>query len=263
MQSAADTYADLRRCGCDLDHLGRKPRNEVKSYDIQMIDGLPDKARIYPGAFRIQIDRTFWAGLSETHRHAVLAHELAHDEDPNGCESCTDARAGARMRWLGFSQSLAVSSLSSVVSRRGTREAVMAGWRAADQTIKDRGGTGPIAAGGSLSTTARGVPLGAPSNADGDSLGKLAALLPPRTRSPRPSATTITTATAPAVDETDPNGFSEEDPAVLAEREKPKVPTRPTAPPSKGPARPAAQTVGGLAIVVGAIALAYVILQKG
>lgn len=132
---------DFRRCECEiLDRLGAKPKATLSSYELQIVPGpLPDKARMYPGAFMIQVDRAQWASWSPLQRVAVLAHEMAHDEDPNACEACIDARAGARMRWQGIGLQGAMDALQAIVSTRRVRDSVRAGWEAAESVQSRKG----------------------------------------------------------------------------------------------------------------------------
>jgi hypothetical protein len=134
-QSVVQNMARPMRCSCDDSHLGQPPRNTVASYELQFVQGLVEKAQIWPGTGRIQIDQRFWSTLSKAQQTAVLAHELAHDEDPSACEKCADARAGARMRYEGLSAQLAVASLESVVGHRRTSGSVLYGWQVADAAI--------------------------------------------------------------------------------------------------------------------------------
>jgi len=138
-------------CECDMSHLARPPETSIKSYEVQMMTGVTEKARMFPGAFVIQIDREWWATLSVPERTAVLAHEMAHDENPTACEVCTDARAGARMRHEGVSRAQAVSAIARMVKmRRATGDfdpsAVGDGWDAADAWIEDAGDQVPPSA---------------------------------------------------------------------------------------------------------------------
>lgn len=123
------------RCACDKERVGTRPRFDVDSYQVQFVPSLPDKARIWPGTYHIQIDSDRWRSWDALQRMAVLAHEIAHDEEPLGCEACIDARAGARLRWQGVSFSAAVDAMARTVERRQTREAVAFGWKAADEII--------------------------------------------------------------------------------------------------------------------------------
>lgn len=135
-----DPATRWRRCGCaELEVLGRRPTAKLSSFQVQLMDGLPDKARTYPGSRVIQVDRARWAEWSALQRQAVLEHEAAHEEDPKACEPCTDARAGARMRWAGVSLVAAVEALGSIVETRGARESVRVGWLAADASVRSRG----------------------------------------------------------------------------------------------------------------------------
>ena len=144
-------------CGCDMASLGAPPQTTVKSMEIQMLDGMnmdantgqllkDAKARTYVGANVIQIDKAWWAGLSHVQRDAVLAHEISHHDDAQACEPCTDARAGSRLRHLGYSREAATSAVSSLVSNRRRSgewnpEAVGNGWDAADAWLEDRADT--------------------------------------------------------------------------------------------------------------------------
>jgi hypothetical protein len=132
-------HLDRSGCRCDRERIGRRPVAWPASYEIQIVDGVPGKAQIWPGTGRIQVDRRFWAAITQAQRDAVLAHEIAHDEDPSACEACADARAGARMRWMGYSASMAVRSLASIVRSRQAGAAVLAGWRIADDAIRATG----------------------------------------------------------------------------------------------------------------------------
>ncbi len=131
-------FLDVSGCACEREKIGRKPITNLASYNIQMIDGLPGKAQIFPGTGQIQIDRAFWARTTDAQKAAVLAHELAHDEDPLACEGCADARAGARLRWQGWPAEVAVNALAGVVRSRQAGGAVLEGWQIADATIKER-----------------------------------------------------------------------------------------------------------------------------
>lgn len=127
------------RCNCTDESLAARPRADVSSYTVSVVDGLPDKAKIFPGTGQIQVDRAFWGRISELQRRAVLAHELAHDEDVEACEDCTDARAGARLRYEGVSLAAAANALGGVVSSRPrARESVVRGWQAADEALSNR-----------------------------------------------------------------------------------------------------------------------------
>jgi len=132
-------HLDREGCACDREKLARKPVATIASYDVQVVDGVEGKAQIWPGTGRIQVDRAFWSSISQPQRDAVLAHELAHDEDPTACEHCADARAGARLRWQGYSAQTAVHSLGSVVKSRAAGASVLEGWRLADLHIAERG----------------------------------------------------------------------------------------------------------------------------
>lgn len=141
----------MSSCECDMRHLAGPPERTEKSYEIQMMTGVAEKARMFPGAFVIQIDREWWAGLTVPERAAVLAHEMAHDENPTACEVCTDARAGARMRHEGISRAQAVSAISRLVkARRRTGDfdasAVGDGWDAADEWIRTSAEQTPVGA---------------------------------------------------------------------------------------------------------------------
>lgn len=131
----------FRRCDCKvLERLGAKPKVTLDSYELQIVPGpLPDKARMYPGAFLIQVDRAQWSAWTGIQRVAVLAHEMSHDDDASACEQCIDARAGARMKWQGISLDGAMDALQSVVSNRRVRENVRAGWEAAEAMQSRRG----------------------------------------------------------------------------------------------------------------------------
>lgn len=128
-------------CGCSREKIAAKPRATAASYDVQVVDGVPGKAQIWPGTGRIQVDRAFWSSISQASRDAVMAHELAHDEDPNACEACADARAGARLRWAGYTAQTAVSALGDVVKSRSAGRSVLEGWQAADEAIRAKSTT--------------------------------------------------------------------------------------------------------------------------
>ena len=124
------------RCNCNRDiGIGSKPAKTSKDYRIQFVPSLPDKARIYPGLYIIQIGRDFWETLDDDKRAAVIAHELAHDEG-RACEGCADERAGARLRWQGMGAERAVAALSSVVQGRRVADRALAGWKAADVAMR-------------------------------------------------------------------------------------------------------------------------------
>lgn len=133
----------MRRCGCSHEHLAARPTRGVASYDVQIVPDLPGKARITPGTGTIQVDREFWARLTADQRAAVLAHEMAHDEDPEACERCADARAGARLRHAGWGARRAVSALSSTVDGRRVAESVLYGWQVANAAILESAGQRP------------------------------------------------------------------------------------------------------------------------
>lgn len=148
------TRVQWRRCGCvELEKLGRKPTAYLSSFQVQILQGLPDKARTYPGSRVIQVDKDRWARWSALQRQAVLEHEAAHEEDPAACEACTDARAGARMRWAGVSLDAAIDALGSAVEHRQTRESVRVGWLSAHQVMQQRGKSRPMNTGADLAPT--------------------------------------------------------------------------------------------------------------
>ncbi len=129
-----------RSCGCSREGIGARPVATRSSYTVQELPTLTSiKAQIFPGTFTIQVNAGWWRALSEAQRSAVLAHELAHDEDPSACERCADARAGSRMRWEGLSARAAVEAMSAVVQGRRTADSVLWGWQVADETIRERG----------------------------------------------------------------------------------------------------------------------------
>jgi hypothetical protein len=127
---------DQAGCACDMAQIGARPRVHASSYTIQLVDGVPGKAEIFLGTGKIQVDRSFWEACNDAQRAAVIAHEIAHDERPDDCERCCDARAGARLRWEGWSARAAVDGLGQVVRSRQSGAAVLAGWRAADELIQ-------------------------------------------------------------------------------------------------------------------------------
>lgn len=174
-------------CGCDMEKLGAPPVTSPKSFEIQMLDGMTmdiagtgqrlkdAKARTYPGTGVIQIDKEWWAGLTPVQRDAVLAHELAHHDDAQACEPCTDARAGSRLRHLGYSREASIQAMASLVSNRRRsgewdENAVGNGWDAADVWLEDASDRVEPSAlwsySGSLSPSAD--KLGEPQTLDGD-----------------------------------------------------------------------------------------------
>lgn len=129
------------KCACPSDAaLGRAPELTESSLVIEELPELSEKARIFPNTGFVQVDGRWWGKLSAVQRHAVLAHERAHDEDVEACEECADARAGAIMRHESIGERAAVDALASVVSSRHNAGAnVLKGWRAADAMIKSKG----------------------------------------------------------------------------------------------------------------------------
>lgn len=147
-----------RSCGCSHEAIGSRPVATRSSYTIQELPTLQHiKAQIFPGTFTIQVNAGWWRALPSTQKAAVLAHELAHDEDPSACERCADARAGARLRWEGLSARAAVDAMRAVVQGRRTADSVLFGWQVADETIRQQGGstTPPHA---TLSARGEGLP---------------------------------------------------------------------------------------------------------
>lgn len=131
-----------RSCGCSHEAIGSRPVATRSSYTIQELPTLQHiKAQIFPGTFTIQVNAAWWRALPSTQQAAVLAHELAHDEDPSACERCADARAGARLRWEGLSARAAVDAMRAVVQGRRTADSVLFGWQVADETIRQQGGS--------------------------------------------------------------------------------------------------------------------------
>lgn len=130
-----------RSCGCSHENIGSRPASTRASYTIQELPTLQHiKAQIFPGTYTIQVNAGWWRALPSTQKAAVLAHELAHDEDPSACERCADARAGARLRWEGLSARAAVNAMGAVVQGRRTADSVLFGWQVADETIRQQGG---------------------------------------------------------------------------------------------------------------------------
>jgi hypothetical protein len=119
------------------------PKNRRASYTLQLVEGLPDKARIYVGTGIVQVDRAQWAEWSPLQRLAILNHELAHDENPAWTESETDRRAGARLRHEGIPLVDAARALASVVESRQTVANVAAGWHDANRHIVEYSGRHP------------------------------------------------------------------------------------------------------------------------
>lgn len=128
-------------CGCSREKIAAKPKATAASYNVQVVDGVPGKAQIWPGTGRIQVDRAFWSSIPQASKDAVMAHEMAHDEDPNACEACADARAGARLRWAGYDATVAVNALGDVVKSRSAGRSVLEGWQAADEAIRAKSTT--------------------------------------------------------------------------------------------------------------------------
>ena len=135
---AEASHLDTAGCSCSREALGRKPQATIDSYVVQVVEGIPGKAQIVPGSGHIQVDSRFWSSINQVTRDAVLNHEMAHDEDPNACEPCADARAGARLRWQGYGAEQSAAALNNVVRSRQAGAAVLEGWRAADAVVRRR-----------------------------------------------------------------------------------------------------------------------------
>jgi hypothetical protein len=130
-----DHDGDAWACSCDRAGIADPPTSSPAQFEIVGLDGVDGRARTWPGTSRIEIDRAWWGTLTRRQREAVLAHELAHHDDPRWCERCADARAGARMRYAGRSATDAARALGSVVSGRRSAGPALWGWRAADQRL--------------------------------------------------------------------------------------------------------------------------------
>lgn len=128
-------------CGCDTSRIDEPPTTSPRDFVVHGLDTLPGHARTWPGTKRIDVDRGWWQSLSRAQRRAVLAHELAHHDDPAWCESCADARAGARMRYAGIDATTASRSLASVVNGRRSGTPALWGWARADQRLGIAGET--------------------------------------------------------------------------------------------------------------------------
>lgn len=128
-------------CGCSKSPAGlSRPVPPRGSFRIKLVD----KARHpncrpachWPGSFELEVERGFWAKLSDAQKAFVEAHERAHAEpgtpaDVNGarCESCADFRAGTLMHAWGFSRAATVAAARVVKSRRAF-QAAGDGWDA-------------------------------------------------------------------------------------------------------------------------------------
>jgi len=113
-----------------------KPRASLDDLNVDTNNFLADKARVYPGTGELMVDSKLWRSLDRLTRRAILLHELAHEEDPTGCEDCADARAGALMRLEGVSARAARDTLASVVTVRDAGTNVLRGWRAMDASLR-------------------------------------------------------------------------------------------------------------------------------
>ena len=182
------------------------PARGVLSLTVQKVAHLPDKARIYPGSGQMQVDRGAWASWSRVERACAVAHELAHEEDPTGCEGCADERAGAILRHFGVSKDAAIAGFRKIVGGRRTTGSVSRGWDAADLSMAPRslayGPDGTIWDGGEVvGSVEDGQSMGEPASVDygsGQSVGAPATSSPPRTRRTTPKAPATPAPTAPA-----------------------------------------------------------------
>lgn len=249
-------HLDRAGCACDRDKIARKPVATIASYDVQVVDGVPGKAQIWPGTGRIQVDRQFWGSIDAAQRDAVLAHELAHDEDPAACEHCADARAGARLRWSGYSASTAVRALGSVVKSRQAGASVLEGWRLADDAIREIGRqSGGLRPAEAIAPTGEGlgrrgfiVPVGV---VDLPQRARIAAL-DGFTSAEGEDAETETSFGVPDVDLSTPTTPAPQPPST-----RPRAPG-PTTPPAPLPPRSSSSMliVAGVVVIAGAVLLA-------
>ncbi len=124
---------------CPRDRIAGPPTMSARSFTIQTAPSIPGKARTIPGGPPvIQVDRPFWGRLSAGQRQALVAHEIAHHDDPRLCEHCTDMRAGARLRYEGQGAAQVVANFGAVVAGRNAGSNALEGWRLADRAIKVR-----------------------------------------------------------------------------------------------------------------------------
>lgn len=249
-----------RRCNPSI---AAPPRLPASSFRIDAGGSVPGKAATVPGGPPvIQVDRAFWARLTERDRAALIAHEVAHHEDPKACEPCTDQRAGARLRHEGWSASDVAAAFGRIVGGRPAARYALEGWKAADAVIRQR-----AAEVAGLANTAETI---APPRKTWRALDdvRYADGTTDLFRSRSDGGVESFDGVSEGVPDVD--GTSAEDPAVLedllrrppAGRPKPKPrPAAPAPAPSPSPS-PSSSSSGILLLVAGAAVLAVVLLKR-
>ena len=126
---------------CPKNKIAMPPVVKAWSFTVMTAPSVPGKARTVPGGPpTIQVDRPYWARLNDGQRRALVAHEIAHHEDPRLCEHCTDMRAGARLRYEGATASQVAADFGAIVAGRNAARNAVEGWALADKAIRGRAG---------------------------------------------------------------------------------------------------------------------------
>ena len=115
----------------------RSPAPNPDAFEIRALNGVPDKARTWPGENVIVVDAGLWRVATPAQRAMLIAHEMAHHGKAGRCEDCADRRAGAIMRQWGFSEAATARAFASLIRSRPQAGASAAdGWRGIDAAAK-------------------------------------------------------------------------------------------------------------------------------